>query len=712
MAYATLVEKEGINQGFLAVLKPRRIVTGFTLVSGAIYKVSFDYGRVVGCEDDGSALTEAASSALSAGEFFYDTTTEELYVRLSDDSNPSTATMVAVFEVYVTNIQGVHWYRVPTDNTTDFVFYEPLVSKSPVQKSSVSDLLFGYQPVLSGSITLKDPTTSKVFQRIIYDSSFNKASAQLYHTLYQATQGVSVQDLLDTTNTKLIFDGVCSDLSYDDSELRIQFFDRIDTLDTEYRHPSGTSNFYGTTDFPNLDPNKIGSPIRYVYGRVDGFVPVNQDYEADAPTTSTNRVFNVIAEQVNLHELTESVVAGAHTATRTFVNSEVGFSVGDQAFFNRVIGTDEYRKITATGSGFIDHETLSGGAMTSGDSVSRSFVGNITIVQGENIFYPRFNRDYTSSTGLAGGTAGFTFSSSLESNLTTETGVTMNTLAPSDVIFCRVYGRKNDVTLGGPAFGSNDATQGNLTNPAVILFDILKRNAGLAESEINTASFTSLESAVGTEAIGLAIPMTSNESFPSIKDLNLLILKTALIRFFLDNDNKWQVERTGPAGSVDKTVRDDELLEASLRWSYGYKELLSDLVIKYNMQEMSISGEAASDKISKTSTNAKYLHKASKTKTFDSLHFRSTDADNLGNKLKAIFGEREGKLEISVKNRFFSNLINDVITIQRTQIPGFQYDEDTERTRDFVINSTDKSLQEITIELDDQKGIEDNSGDF
>ncbi len=244
-----------------------------------------------------------------------------------------------------------------------------------------------------------------------------------------------------------------------------------------------------------------------------------------------------------------------------------------------------------------------------------------------------------------------------------------------------------------------------------VLFDLLKRS-GITESEINTASFTALESAVGTEAVGLAIPEDSNASFPLLKDLITLFAQAVLIRFYLDNDNKWKVERTGPAGSVNKTVRDDELLLKSLMWKYGYKDLLSDITVRYNIQELSNSGQATSDRATATSTTAKFLHKVSKSRIFDSIHFRSADATSLATKLSDIFGERKGQLTFSVKNRFFDSLINEVIKVERTKIPGFSFDKDTLRTRNFVIDSTSKSLKKVEIQVNDQLGIENNSGDF
>ena len=64
------------------------------------------------------------------------------------------------------------------------------------------------------------------------------------------------------------------------------------------------------------------------------------------------------------------------------------------------------------------------------------------------------------------------------------------------------------------------------------------------------------------------------------------------------------------------------------------------------------------------------------------------------------------------KNRFFDSQINDVIRISRDRQPGFSFSDGTDQNRDGVIVSAFKGLNEIEIELDDQKGIEDNSGSW
>src|SRR4051812_27447791 len=101
MTYSTLLEDEGVNAQFLCVLKPARRVTSWTLVSGSVYSNAFDYGYVVGVAVNGTDLTAGSSSSLSAGQFYWDSEAETLYVRKSDSVAPLAGDWIIItYEIY------------------------------------------------------------------------------------------------------------------------------------------------------------------------------------------------------------------------------------------------------------------------------------------------------------------------------------------------------------------------------------------------------------------------------------------------------------------------------------------------------------------------------------------------------------------------------------------------------------------------------------
>lgn len=703
MSYSDLLDEEGIQANYLSVIVPRRQVTGFTLFAGSVYSLDFDYGQVVSIEQNGLALSEGSSPSLSAGEFYYDFTDEVLYVRMTDSSNPSTKFVVAFYEMYF-GTADAHWYRDPLDDSTRTVYFDALINKPVDFKSTIADSLFGYIPLQTSSITLIN--AEHIFEKHIYDSSFNQASIRIYHVLDKITD-------IDIDNIALVYDGFCSDISYSADRITIKTFDRFDELTKEWRNSE--SSFFNQTDFPNVDPQSLGKCIRYVYGVIDGFSPVNVDFVAAsaAPTTSDNRDFAVIGEQTGMADLSRTVAASpASTATRTYLNNASGFMVGDSVWLDRAVGTDEYKIVTVVdyGADFIEHTALSGGAMASGDTVKRSFVGNIFIVQNNITYQPLFNRDYTSNYSMAGGVSGFSLSTSMEANLSMAA-----TFNPNDKIFCKVYGRTNNVTISASPFGSNDAESANLTHPVVILYDILKSRVPMSEDAINLASFQALESG-NTEAIGIAIPDTKTGKFPKLKDIINQILQTGLIRQYIDNDLKWKVSRIAPLGSPTKSTDDNEILKDSFTYQFSYQEIVSDVTVEYakaeNNPNVPTSSNPRTKQTSVDSDNAKYLHKVSKQKTYQSLHFKLVDADTLAMRIQFYLSERSGNVTIKMKNRFFDSLINDTIEVTRTKLPGFEFDGETEFTNSFSITDITKGLRSVDIKMEDQLGIENNSGSW
>jgi hypothetical protein len=697
MAYSDLIEKEGIDSQYLVILSPRRRATGFTLFSGSVYSTAFDYGYVTSVQVDGVALANGSSTSLSAGQFYF--ASNVLYIRKADSTVPTANYVVATYELYY-GTKDEHWHRDPLNTSSDPLYYEAKVEKSPDLKSDISQSLFGFQPVQRSTISIIN--TDHALQRDVYDSSFSKASIKTYHVLREAP-GTDI----DVANIKLVYDGMMQDVSWDQNKIRIETVSGEDELSSEYRNTH--ASFYSSTLFPNIDPQAIGRPVRYVYGVVDGFLPVNVSYvDPQASTTSDNRQWAVIGEQNNLNNVVATVGGGTHTTTRTFLTALLGLRVGDHVFMNRASGGDEYKIVTAVGVNYIDHTALAS-PMTNGDTVERSFVGAVTIIQNDVIYRPLFNRDYTTNGSMAGGISGITFVNNFEANVSMPTPLTNN-----DKVILRVYGRKNDLTLGGPSFGVNDSETNNITRPVMVILDLIKKGLGIPEARLNTASFTQLLSD-RTDALGFAIPAKSSSNMPKYRDILVDIIETSLIRMHIDDDLKWTVGAVDPMGVTDREIDDFEIVYDSISCKFSYKDVYSDFVVRYRALEASESLQDSGDTVSTvsaSSTVAKLLHKISRQKLHDSLHFKEADAIELVTRLVYLFGDRFGELSLKAKNRFFLTQIGDVLEINRTKVPGFSFDPETERQRKFSVSTVTKNRTSVTISAYDQKGIEDNSGSW
>lgn len=692
MSYSDLLEEENLNSQFLMVLSPRRRESSFVVSSGSIYVESFDFGYVSSVSVDGVELSLNSDASLSAGEYYWDNEDGLLYVRLLDGSNPNDSFTVVTYEIYAATFDQ-HWYRDPTDDTSEPAYFEPIVPKSLEIKTSTDDNFMGYMPIQSSSITFSN--AFHIFEKHIYDSSFNKASIKIWRLL----------DELDVDNLKLVYDGYMSNVSYTGSNVNVRCFNTIDELSNEYRND--VTSFYSTSTFPNLNPSYQGRPARYVYGRVDGFVPVNIDYVGDGATTSDNRSWSVLGTQSNLPDISRSVPASpSSTSTRTYLSTSHGIMVGDSVWLDRVSGTDEYMIVTAVGSNYIEHATLSGGAMASGDAVKRGFVGNITIIQNGVTYKPMYGRDYTTNTGLSADCAGFDFINNFEANVSMP-----DPLSAFDRLYCRVYGPTNTVTLNASPFGSNDSDTNTLTNPVVIIVDLLKRVLGISEDRINIASFTAAL-ADRTDALGFSIPTQSSGGFPNVKTIITNILKTSLIKIYIDDDMKYACDAHGPIGSDDISIEDEEIIYQKIGCEFDYADIISKVTVKYNSQEAVLDQEPNHDEVFTESDIAKYIHGVEKEKSFESLHFKEVDAQKLSDRLSYIYGDRQGSMTIEAKNRFYGLKVSDVLNVSRTKLPGFSFDEETVRSRSFLVTGTQKSLNSIVIEAIDNKGVEENDSNW
>jgi hypothetical protein len=706
MAYSDLLDNEGIVSQYLVVLKPRRLLdtTAWANPSGTLYTQTFSLGEIRTLEDNGTVKTKASTSALSDGDWFHDTSTNLL--SFDDGADPASSDIVVTYEIYLGTFDA-HFYRDPLDNTTRVVYYEPIITKSPTISQSSTDDLFGFLPTITNSISVSN--TTQFLQEHVYESSFHNAVIKVYHFL----------DELTVANTKLVTSGFCGNVKYKEKETSIEIFDNRAIFDEDFRHVDGMQ-FYASGTLSNLDPDFDGRPVRKVYGVVDKFIPVNIDFSETASTT-TNRDWICINPHDNLGSVTATVSSSpSSTTTRTYVDDVSGIRVGDTVHINKA--TDEYVEVTAvntSGSDYFEHAALVSGAAAASDTCIRNFIGHVTIVR--DGFAPiklKYIDDYTEYTDATNKLAGFTLNDNFESSYNSA-GQPFNSssgstsLEATDLVFCRVYGNTNQETLSASAFGGDSATTGSMTQAIVIIYSILKNNIGLTEAELDTATFTSLQSSI-TDEIGFAIPSNSSQNFPKYKDVLTSIFQTLLMKFLIDDSGLYSLVQTGPLGSTDKTIEDDEILLDSFEASYDYKDVISDVIVEYEPKEVGSRNQTSDSyaKVTSSSDLATRLHGVTKQKTFKSLHFTSSEAQTLADRLKYALGDRRGRIRFKTKNRFFDSEINQVIRVTRDRQPGFAYVDGTDQNRDGVIVSASKSLSEIAIEIDDQKGIEDNSGSW
>jgi len=710
LTYAANILNDDENSNFLAVLEPRSLLdsTGWTLHSGAAFRQSFTIGPIIngapGTVTQDTTILDSkqniADVISNAGTYFWDVSDNTLYVQMSDSSNPNTKTVVAIYELYLATID-IYFSRVPTSPITSAiaeVFYEGIISRTPRFKQSAGNNLFGIVPSQTSKLELTN--SNKFLQNDIFASSFNLANIRMYHILGEAI----------TANAKLFLTGIMGSITNTDTSVSINVSNPQSIFNKFFRnsdiHPD-IAGFTTTNFFPGLigtspvDPVHIGKPLRQVHGVVDGFVPVNLAYNngedplnlftndqwavLSSDTVGSGAIFNGTTDRTG--SIKQVVAAApASTTTKTQLVSADGIRIGDGVFFVSSADAAIVTEVDKTGTPhFIDHTATSIPA-TIGSDVKRHFVSRVDIIHKGVKHTAIFGRDYDHFESTTLRMFGFKFKNITFSSPTIPSWPAGDGFNVEDIVFCRIYGLRK-ATGTNFTLSSNSDETASMTNGISILERWLSKGLGFAPALIGS-SFTTLAASI-TDELGFAFPPLSTGGFPIYRTIINKLLQTLLLKLYVDDDGIWQIAQTGPLGTVDKTLDDEEIVINSFNYKFDYNNIISDVSVNFNFREVSERGTQIVD---------------ASTQTVQS----TSDTARVGFAL----GDRRGKLKINTRNRFLDTNIDDVTKIERTKLPGFVFDEDTERTRNFSTNTIDKGFGNTTIELDDQKGIEDNSGSF
>lgn len=681
------------------VLAPRRIVSGFELVSGSVYRAAFDYGEIVDVFSSGNRLTAAESSTVGSGEWFFDFENSLLYINV--DGDPAAELIVAEYELYFGTFDA-HWHRSPLDTSSRVVYFEPVIEKSPLIQASVSEAIFGYMPSFATQIAISNVTA--VLDRHLYDSSFNAARLDLYHYL------LDKKEMLAVDKIKLVYRGITNFFKSTDASVTFKVLDRTNIFDREYRHADSKS-FFDESSFPDIDSNFKNRPIRKVFGVLEGVLGINYAF-GTAVAVDANNFFALHSGTDNPGSVDATVLTGS-TATRTYLDSVDGLRVGDDLWIDSADGEafDEYPEITLiqgdTVPYYVEHDAIANSAAE--DSVAhRSFVGNVRVIM-DGVVYRLVGTEWHEVSDPSKGILGVEINQAALST-------TPRMLGPYDTVYCRFYGQKNSATMDGDPFGADSALTGNLTHPVVILWSLLKDVIGLGEDEIDVQAFDDLQGGLDDE-VGFQVPVRTGENFPSMRELVTSICQTIFSKIFLDDDGLWTIRETRPTEETNELIDNEEILAGKIGYEIDYQDVISDVLVSFAPSEINSRGQVTTDDtagitVSSRSQIAIELHRITKQKTFRSFHFTESQAQRLADRLRFCLGDRKGTLTLSTKNRFFDTEISSVIEVERERLPGFEYVPGTARTRSFVTQAISKGISEVELTLDDQKGIEDNAGDW
>jgi hypothetical protein len=263
--FSKLIQSE---KAVLVWVEPSVRLLLWTLDSGAVYKRSVSE-YVVKIFQNGTELSEASSTSLNSGEWFFDYENKELYIRTSDDSNPQNNFIRGDYRLFFSDRPSVLSHDL---NGGDDVYYEPLIEKT----SSFSNELD-----LEDQIGIALESKGKVEFLNPGDDDFWGERFDKYFFEGKIIKVFSWSPLISETESRLIFSGVVENKTFTEEKVGFRVKDFAHLLKKQV--PLKT---FSLSD-GNISQDLIGKPKRRIYGRVEGILTKSIDQTLDGFSLGT-----------------------------------------------------------------------------------------------------------------------------------------------------------------------------------------------------------------------------------------------------------------------------------------------------------------------------------------------------------------------------------------------------------------------------------------
>ena len=106
-----------------------------------------------------------------------------------------------------------------------------------------------------------------------------------------------------------------------------------------------------------------------------------------------------------------------------------------------------------------------------------------------------------------------------------------------------------------------------------------------------------------------------------------------------------------------------------------------------------------------TTTFPTWLHRVTDTKTVSTNLIYLDQVDDFLIKFSHIYGDRVGRVSVTVPMRFFDAKIGNIVELTRSTMPG-------PSTSKFMIVGITRDKDRVILVLDDLKAVKENIGDF
>lgn len=703
----TPVNENGFVQGSLSGMpNPTRTfyydTTDYESIAFIKAGANFTYTRTV----NKSLLIDCTDTE---GNFYYDYDLKRVYLQF-----PTATPFPLGFNLYLEyslfySTEGVTLAAEPRQFTTEteLVFWRPLLVNQPAIEASSEERLFGYAP--TRSVVVQISNEDRVWYDRLYSDSFNKTKAYIWHYKgYLADRNPNVESF-QSDITRVFVGEIGGSILLTDQTVDFTLFDSSQIFDREFRI---RLNYDGSAPSSSFFPG--GIPIPLYYGKVEG-VQFRLD-DATPFRYFVGQTDNRLVKTVGAGTTTTKVYVGVSGDTNGIENggglggfndpSDVVYWVeGNESSYVTNVGSDG-------GGNYVIVTPAFTVAPTPGHTIQRPKAGSVFIADQNGAPHGPllYSRHYT-ETDVG---ADYFYIDINSANINTDFGFTPD---DSSLVWGRVYGLLYPSTsaLGRlavtvPPFGASDSA--GMSDGVSILWHILRIHLGLPESEFNKTSWEDLDLNFADHNIGFSVGSLQNQSYPTFRELVADITKSCLLNIYQNNGAVWEISSLGPFSSDNDIV--PEATQAEISYEFDYRDIFSDFVIKYNNQQIGRFGGQSGgfNQISVTNQSRAELHNIDRTLNIKTLHTTTGSATSFANRISYILGERKGVANLRTYSEYFQLLIGNQVAIESELVPGFKYTEGVDRQRSYKISSTTKRLNEIALILDDQKGIEDNSGSW
>lgn len=608
--------------------------------------------------------------------YFVDTKENKLYARIGAGFAPPVQIFVEVLSFAASSSLGFHLY--PNDSDSQIVNYPGNLTSDPTITYSAIQSVFGYLPAQQSNITIANNDG-------IYDVLIEGSLSNTEFRIYRIVGDIHPE------NAALVFRGYLRSANFTEDSVSLSYVDASSLLDNEVANAKFSSTY---------EPNLVGAiQRRYYSGRLNRQIAVCKNY-SDTISTATNREWEFGENFADNQKVltTDNAMVGSNTTTRTYLDSTDFLEVDN--FIIRS-GTLAVAQITAVTANYIDHTTVT--ALGSSDTFIKSQLQNIFIIEKSTGTALAVEADSVASiTSKA-----ITFNTSLDTNL----GLTpsLNTTDYMVVATVDTYMAFNFLDTGSP-LSLNSLINDTAVNPAQVIYEFLYEAGFYDDPEYYDAqSFIDVSLATSID-VNVATPRNFNSFSPeTYRQVIAKICETAFIKLYMKN-GVWKLAQVKPIGADPVTVTIDENNALfGLAYRVESEDLLKKVTLRYDFRELNNNNVLSQDGYrTKSGTNslAEAVNNNNKNRVIDTYISEDASSDGVLDNFLFYFSRPLAYLKLTLSLSEMEIDLSDVVLV--TEQDNYPFSGD----KLFSVVSITERGDKVEVELFDQAGVEENSGDW